>query len=76
MSERKIITEFVHPPIPVRQFDWSATRDGWDEGEPIGWGKTEDEAIADLLEMEAEHEGTVSTTDLLRSMFAPFGVKA
>lgn len=52
MAERKITTEFVHPPIPLRQFDWSAVRDGWDEDEPIGWGKTEDEAIADLLELE------------------------
>jgi hypothetical protein len=53
MSERKIVTEHVYPPIPTRQFDWSACRDGYDEGELIGWGPTEEAAIADLLELEA-----------------------
>jgi hypothetical protein len=28
---RKIITKYVHPPIPIRQFDWVAFREGADE---------------------------------------------
>jgi hypothetical protein len=43
------------PPIPLRQFDWSAidddTYDGADDSHcPIGRGATEQEAIDDLLE--------------------------
>jgi hypothetical protein len=52
----KIRTEHVFPPIPVRQFDWSAvdddTYDG--HGSPIGYGRTEQEAVADLLEQMEE----------------------
>lgn len=57
----KIRTSFVYPPIPDRRFDWHATTDGYDaswEGEetgwvssgPEGWGRTEAEAAADLME--------------------------
>lgn len=52
----KINTTFLPPPIPNRNFDWSATfdnyegGDGYDErGGPIGYGHTEQEAIDDLL---------------------------
>lgn len=44
----KIITHFEYPPIPVRHFDWSAVTDNYEGGAPIGWGATEQEAIADL----------------------------
>jgi hypothetical protein len=53
---RKIITSFVHPPIPLRCFDWQAWRDGDEEGGPRGYGATEDEAVRDLLEQEAGDE--------------------
>lgn len=46
-----ITTEYVHPPIPLRQFDWAAYRDP--EG-LTGQGATEAEAIADLLEQEGD----------------------
>jgi hypothetical protein len=39
-------------PIPMRQFDWEAVRDGYEGGDPLGLGATEEEAIADLLEQE------------------------
>jgi hypothetical protein len=48
----KIKTRFIHPPIPIRNFDWEATRDGYDKGDPIGFGRTEELAKADLLEQE------------------------
>jgi len=44
----KIVTEYVNPPIPDRSFDWSATLDSYEPGDPIGRGETEAEAIADL----------------------------
>ena len=50
----KIVTTYVHPPIPVRQFDWSAVRDGYEPGAPIGWGSTEQAAIDDLLQEERD----------------------
>ncbi len=47
-----IRTTYVYPPIPIRQFDWSAvdndTYDG--EGCPIGTGATEQAAVMDLYE--------------------------
>jgi hypothetical protein len=48
-----IETTHIYPPIPIRNFDWEATRSDYDEGDPIGYGKTEDEAIQNLLELEA-----------------------
>jgi hypothetical protein len=43
-----IRTWYEHPPIPLREFDYGAVCDGYEGGDPIGWGRTEDEAIADL----------------------------
>jgi hypothetical protein len=50
----KIITTHVYPPIPQRGFDWCAYRGDYepDCGYPVGWGKTEQEAIDDLLDLE------------------------
>ena len=45
-----IITEYANPPIPIRTWDWSAVFYGYEPGEPIGWGSTEQEAIDDLEE--------------------------
>ena len=44
-----IKTSFVYPPIPIRSFDWQAFEDGYEPGDALGWGATEEEAIADLL---------------------------
>ena len=51
-----ILISFVYPPIPDRNFDWSATRKGWDEGDPVGQGRTPIVALADLLDREMESE--------------------
>jgi len=53
MSEAlpKIITTHVYPPIPLRQFDWQAHYAGEeDERYDAGHGRTEAEAVVDLLE--------------------------
>lgn len=53
MSEPKIITHYDPPPIPPRQFDWTAVTEDYDLGSPTGYGRTEQEAIADLkMQME------------------------
>ena len=47
-----IKTVHVCPPIPVRDCDWQAyDADTYDPetDSPVGWGRTEAEAIADLL---------------------------
>lgn len=49
----KIVANFVYPPIPIRSFDWSAHFDGDepdDDGHMrMGYGRTEQEAIDDLV---------------------------
>lgn len=56
----KIVTRYDPPPIPWRSFDWSAVDDDTYDGAPdsrsavIGWGRTEEEAIADLLDQIEE----------------------
>lgn len=56
----RIVTTHVYPPIPIRDFDWSAVdadtydadcdQDGFFSQSPVGYGRTEAEAIADLKE--------------------------
>lgn len=50
----EIKVELIAPPIPVRQWDWCAWRDGSLEDGPRGWGASSAEAVADLLEQEEE----------------------
>lgn len=50
MSERKIITVHVHPPIPIRTSDWCAYFDGDEETGRYGWGTTKELAVQDLTE--------------------------
>lgn len=50
---KNIVTTYVCPPIPFRNMDWSAHIDG-QEGGIYGHGKTEKEAINDLLELIEE----------------------
>ena len=56
MTERKIITSPIFPPIGVRGLDWCATFDGYEPGCPIGHGETEQEAIDDLRSVVQTHE--------------------
>lgn len=50
----RIITRFDHPPIPIRIFDWSAIREDYEPGDPIGTGRTEQDAVNDLKCQEDE----------------------
>ena len=52
--ERRIETHFEMPPIPDRSHDWSACREGYEPGDPLGYGATEREAINNLLDEEDE----------------------
>jgi len=45
----EIKTSYIHPPIPSREFDWCAYVDGHEEG-PQGYGRTQEAAIAELME--------------------------
>lgn len=58
----KIITTYIYPPIPDRNWDWQATLDGYEPGDPIGHGPNEDAAKADLLEQVEDDD------DLSRAM--------
>lgn len=46
---RKIVTDYINPPIPVRGCDWCAFYDGTEETGEYGYGATEREAVADLV---------------------------
>lgn len=50
----RIVTVVLHPPIPIRSHDWCAYRDGEEERGRYGYGRTEQEAIDNLLANEAE----------------------
>lgn len=50
VNGRKIRTEHVKPPIPIRDWDYSAVLDDYEGGDPMGWGETEQAAIDDLLQ--------------------------
>lgn len=45
----KIRTSYWPKPIPDRQFDWSAITEDHDVKHPVGFGRTEAEAINDLI---------------------------
>ena len=58
MTTPTITTTHNPPPIPLRCFDWSATLADYDEGDPVGYGATEAEAVEDLKEqMEDRGDG-------------------
>jgi hypothetical protein len=47
----KIITQYTEPPIPVTRFDWTAVYEGYEPGDPVGYGSTEEIAKKNLQEM-------------------------
>ena len=57
MAQRKIVTDYWAKPVPLRQFDWTATFDDYEGGGPIGYGRTEQDAINDLLAIDGDDNG-------------------
>ena len=57
MNALEIITSYEPKPIPFKGFDWIAIREDHEESGAMGYGATEDEAIADLLEWEEVLDG-------------------
>lgn len=51
MTEPKIITSEVRPPIPTTDFDFCAYYEGDEERQEYGWGSTAELAIANLKEL-------------------------
>lgn len=50
MARYVIITSHDMPPVPTRNMDWCAYLDGQEEDGPYGYGPTELEAIAELVD--------------------------
>jgi hypothetical protein len=48
--DKVIKTEFVNPPVSLRDYDWRAWFEGEEQRGQYGYGATEKEAIANLLE--------------------------
>lgn len=55
MTRRIIVTVYDAPPIPFRGVDWHAIYEGTEETGPYGRGATEDEAIANLIELSEDN---------------------
>jgi hypothetical protein len=55
-DEIKIITSHNYPPIPIRDYDWSAIREDYDQGDLVGHGTTEEAAIDFLIIQENERD--------------------
>lgn len=56
-SRIRIKISELFPPIPLRRFDYSAVdASTYDLGEPIGYGATKAEAIAELFERIGERD--------------------
>jgi hypothetical protein len=55
-TNERIITSHDPKPIPDRRFDWTAVLDGYEPGCPIGYGRTEQAAIMDLMDRLEEQE--------------------
>ncbi len=53
---RRVVVCRELPPIPTSLFDYSATFQGYDEGDPIGRGRTPVDAVADLKEQAEQRE--------------------
>lgn len=67
INSLKVSTHYDPKPIPARHLDWSAVDYGYGgEGCSIGYGKTEADAIADLLEEIEQRalEHVISTTNI------------
>lgn len=56
LAKIKVRTEHVYPPIPIRDYDWCAVDDNTYDGDgcPIGWGRTEQAAVNDLIDQLSE----------------------
>jgi hypothetical protein len=54
--DAQIVASLIYPPIPIRQFDWMACRDGYEEDGNYGYGETKEKAIADLLAIESDED--------------------
>jgi hypothetical protein len=54
MTAKKMIVTQILPPIPIRDFDWCAYWDGEEEGGHYGYGKTKEEAVEDLKQLDQE----------------------
>lgn len=49
--------ECVNPPIPLRSFDYSVTKESYDEGDHIAYGTTPEEALQSYLDWFADENG-------------------
>lgn len=52
MSAPRIVIDHILPPIPTRNLDWCAYREGMEEGQVYGYGPTPVQAIEQLLDTE------------------------
>mgnify|MGYP003422038161 CR=1 FL=1 len=54
INGKRVLVCLELPPIQARQFDYVATFDGYEPGDPIGRGATAVDAVKDLKEQDDE----------------------
>lgn len=51
-----LTVQYIHPPIPYRNFDWCVTDENYEPGSPEGYGSSIQEALESYLEsFEMKH---------------------
>ena len=50
----RVVASSVWPPIATRRFDFCATFEGYEPGDPVGYGSTREAAETDLMEQVYE----------------------
>jgi hypothetical protein len=68
MSRRQIHAHRIDPPVPSRAFDWQATLDSYEPGDPVGRGPTRKAAVDDLIEQWSDDPELEATLRALEAM--------
>jgi len=53
---KAIVVDYIHPPIPNRNFDYRAYFDGYEPGDIVAFGPSPEEAVQELIALMEEAE--------------------
>jgi hypothetical protein len=55
-----LVTEYIHPPIPLRHFDYCTFEKGEEESGFYGWGASKEDSIRDWMDNYNYHSYKIS----------------
>jgi hypothetical protein len=76
VSDLRINFSYDCPPIADRRWDYSATVDGYEPGDPVGHGATKDEAKLDLLEQLFVYSPAPQPSGQVVASVLPLGLRS